>query len=127
MKMKENGRRLRRAFLALIPWIRQFGCLSISMCAREGIFVIQIDLIQLNTSTATGSSVGVVLIGPGRCGKVHLKNIVSNPRMTVEWLVDINEEIPATVKQDFNLDCKIATYDTIDQALQDNRQVNVFI
>ncbi len=67
-----------------------------------------------------GSGVaGVALIGTGRCGRVHLRNAVGNPRLAVRWLVDVNDKIVSAVKREFNLDCQTATYDNIHDALQD--------
>ncbi len=39
------------------------------------------------------SCVGVALIGAGRIGAVHLRNMLGNPRLDVRWIVDVDENV----------------------------------
>ena len=62
--------------------------------------------------------------GLGRIGKVHLKNVLANPRLEPRWLVDLEQEYVDTVREEFHIPrdtCNITTFEDISPALRDER------
>lgn len=66
----------------------------------------------------------VCLVGCGRIGKVHLRNILANPRLTLRYVVDVDANAAqASASQATN--CKALS--TIDEALADKELKGVVI
>ena len=60
--------------------------------------------------------VGVILAGIGRIGKVHLKNILGNPRLRLKWIVDVDLKAAQEAAQPLH-DVKATS--NLDEALHD--------
>ena len=62
--------------------------------------------------------------GVGRIGKVHLRNVLANPRLEPLWLVDLEREYVEAVRDEFHIptdQCNVTTFDDITPALRDER------
>eukprot|EP01114_Cavostelium_apophysatum_P011803 TRINITY_DN262_c0_g1_i2.p1 TRINITY_DN262_c0_g1~~TRINITY_DN262_c0_g1_i2.p1 ORF type:complete len:336 (+),score=86.48 TRINITY_DN262_c0_g1_i2:97-1104(+) len=67
---------------------------------------------------------GICLVGAGRIGVVHLRNLIANPRVTVKYVVDVNvEHAQRAVSQ--TISAKALT--TIDEALADKEVHGIVI
>lgn len=75
------------------------------------------------------SKTGIALYGVGRIGQVHLKNILSNPRIDLLWIVEGNRELVQEVKKTFHVsdDVRVASIEEIPKVLADTRVKGVCI
>ncbi|XP_060081806.1 inositol 2-dehydrogenase-like [Ylistrum balloti] len=69
--------------------------------------------------------VGAALVGVGRIGKVHLRNLVDISEFRIRWLVDVvesHEEISELVrKYRLNDEAKVTTPEDLDRVMDDSR------
>ncbi|XP_021369440.1 uncharacterized protein LOC110460708 [Mizuhopecten yessoensis] len=74
---------------------------------------------------ATTSEVGAALVGVGRIGQIHLKNLVQISDFRIRWLVDVkeNHEKMAELVRKYRLvdEAKITTPEDLDKVVADPR------
>jgi len=70
---------------------------------------------------------GVALLGLGRIGKIHLKNLLANPRVSLLYVV---EEFVDAARAELDVygagSVQVVKTNQLDQVLADERQTNVF-
>jgi len=75
-------------------------------------------------STSKAGKAGVCLVGGGRIGTVHLRNIINNPRLELKYFVDVDEQIANSYAAKAP-NCKALS--KLDEALADKSVVGVVI
>jgi myo-inositol 2-dehydrogenase/D-chiro-inositol 1-dehydrogenase len=71
---------------------------------------------KINPGAHLQEPVGIALVGMGRIGKVHFKNIISNTRSKLKWIVDVDLKAAQEAVQGLS-DIKLTT--NLDEALKD--------
>lgn len=81
--------------------------------------------------TSNGScdkKIGLAIIGMGRAGSIHLKNVIQNWRVRLLWMVDSDRAIPEKLHDEYNLEgVSIATCDELENVLNDQRVQAVIV
>lgn len=72
---------------------------------------------------ASRERIGVALFGVGRIGKIHLKNLLANKRIRLEWIVDQYPESAETALREIGAQVKVTSVSDIDNVLKDPRYV----
>ncbi|KAL4220886.1 hypothetical protein ACF0H5_019152 [Mactra antiquata] len=70
---------------------------------------------------ATKEYIGVALFGVGRIGRIHLKNLLANKRINLEWIVDQFPDAAETVLREIGANVKVTSISEIDNVLKDSR------
>lgn len=70
---------------------------------------------------ASEECIGVALFGVGRIGKIHLKNLLANKRIRLEWIVDQYPEAAQTALREIGAHVKVTSVSDIDTVLKDPR------
>ncbi|XP_067668806.1 uncharacterized oxidoreductase YrbE-like [Haliotis asinina] len=65
------------------------------------------------------AKVGVAVIGLGRMGMVHLKNVMQSPRATLKWIVRNDVKEAERFVDDFSLPSRVTSPDCLDRVLED--------
>ncbi|XP_064630547.1 inositol 2-dehydrogenase-like [Lineus longissimus] len=82
----------------------------------------------MTTNCSSDRKVGLAIIGMGRAGQIHLKNVIQNWRIRLLWMVDSDRAIAERLAGEYNLEgVSIATCDEVENVYNDPRVQAVIV